>query len=210
MSSFNIAAASGSLPPLIKNLVFGLGLVGFGMKAGVIPLHIWLPGAHPAAPSNVSALMSGVMIKTGVYMIIPLAVDLLGMPELWWGVLILLLGAVSALLGVLYALVNMTSSDCLPHHSIENIGIILLGVGAGTVFLALGHPGLAALALTAGLFHTVNHAIFKALLFLGAGAVVLKTHTRNMEEYGGLIKTMPYTAALFLVGSMAISGAAPV
>jgi len=195
--------------PIIKNMAFGLALVGFGTKAGMIPFHIWLPGAHPAAPTHVSALMSGVMIKTGIYMFIRIFVDMMPDGPVWWGMVILTAGAVSALLGVLYALTEHDIKRLLAYHSIENIGIILLGLGSALIFLALGMKPLAALGLVAALFHTINHAIFKALLFFGAGAVISETHTRNMESYGGLIKRMPQTAFLFLVGAMAISALPP-
>lgn len=201
----NIGAAT----PLIKNTVFILTLIGFGTKAGIIPLHIWLPSAHPAAPSHVSALMSGVMIKTGIYMFIRIFMDIMPGAPIWWGVVILILGAISSLLGVLYALTEHDIKKLLAYSSIENIGIILMGLGSSLIFWSLGMLPLAILGLTASLFHTLNHAIFKSLLFMGAGAVINETHTRNMEEYGGLIKYMPQTALFFLVGSMAISALPP-
>jgi hydrogenase-4 component B len=195
--------------PIIKNMAFGLALVGFGTKAGMIPFHIWLPGAHPAAPTHVSALMSGVMIKTGIYMFIRIFVDMMPDGPVWWGMVILTAGAISSLLGVLYALTEHDIKRLLAYHSIENVGIILLGLGSALIFLALGMKPLAVLGLVAALFHTINHAIFKALLFFGAGAVISETHTRNMESYGGLIKRMPQTAFFFLVGAMAISALPP-
>lgn len=197
------------LPGSVKNIVFLLALVGFGTKAGMIPFHIWLPRAHPAAPSHVSALMSGVMIKTGIYMMIRIFLELLTPIPLWWGALVLVLGLVSALLGVLYALTEHDLKRLLAYHSIENIGIILLGLGSAMIFYSLGNVPLALFGLGAALFHTLNHAIFKSLLFLSAGSVIHQTHTRNMEELGGLIKVMPKTAFLFLVGSMAISALPP-
>lgn len=199
----------GTSSPLIINTVFVLALIGFGTKAGIIPFHIWLPDAHPAAPSHVSALMSGVMIKTGIYMFIRMFMDILPDAPLWWGVVILILGAISSLLGVLYALTEYDIKRLLAYSSIENIGIILLGLGGSLVFWSLDMKPLAVLSLVAALFHTLNHAIFKALLFLGAGSVISQTHTRNMEEYGGLIKYMPQTALFFLAGSMAISALPP-
>ncbi len=192
-----------------RDAAFLLFLVGFGVKAGIIPLHIWLPVAHPAAPSNVSAMMSGVLIKTGIYGLTRVAFDFMGPPPNWWGVTILTIGTVSAVLGVLYALMEHDLKRLLAYHSIENIGIILMGLGAALMFLHSGHPLLAALALIAGLYHTINHAVFKALLFLGAGAVVHATHTRNMEEMGGLVKRMPRTAVCFLIGAVAISALPP-
>ncbi|KKW42497.1 MAG: Formate hydrogenlyase subunit 3/multisubunit Na+/H+ antiporter, MnhD subunit [Candidatus Magasanikbacteria bacterium GW2011_GWA2_56_11] len=198
-----------AVPAYAKNIVFLLTLAGFGTKAGIIPLHIWLPSAHPAAPTHVSALMSGVMIKTGIYMFIRILIDFSPGAPLWWGIAVLLIGAASSLFGVLYALTEHDIKKLLAYHSIENIGIILLGLGSALVFWAAGAESLAMLGLIAALFHTLNHAVFKALLFLGAGSVISQTRTRNMEEYGGLIRTMPYTAALFLTGSLAISALPP-
>lgn len=211
--SFDFAtlrSLSETVPPVFKDIAFVLLLIGLGTKSGVIPFHIWLPEAHPAAPSHISAILSGVMIKTGIYMMIRMFVDVLGpVPPLWWGLAILIAGSFSALLGVLYALTEHNLKKLLAYHSIENIGIILLGLGSALVFLALKMPSLALIGLVAALFHTINHAIFKSLLFLGAGAVITKTHTDNMEAYGGLIKVMPYTAIFFLIGSMAISALPP-
>jgi hydrogenase-4 component B len=197
------------MSPGKRDAVFLLFLVGFGVKAGIIPLHIWLPAAHPVAPSNVSALMSGVIIKTGIYGMTRVFFDFLGTPPNWWGVTVLTIGTVSAVLGVLYALMEHDLKRLLAYHSIENIGIILIGLGAALMFLHSGHPVLASLALIAGLYHTINHASFKALLFLGAGAVLHATHTRNMEEMGGLGRRMPWTAFFFLVGAVAISALPP-
>ncbi len=197
------------IPVIMQTIIFICCLIGFGTKAGIIPLHIWLPRAHSAAPSHVSALMSGVMIKMAIFMFFRMFLDLVPSAPLWLGVVILILGSLSSVLGVLYALSEHDSKRLLAYHSIENIGIILLGLGTGIIFLALGNPVIAALALTASLFHTVNHAIFKSLLFLAAGSVISVLHTRNMEEYGGLIKRMPYTAFFFLIGAIAISGFPP-
>jgi hydrogenase-4 component B len=192
-----------------RDAAFILFLIGFGIKAGIVPLHIWLPVAHPVAPSNVSALMSGVLIKTGIYGLTRVCFDFLGTPPLWWGVTLLTLGTISAVLGVLYALMEHDLKRLLAYHSIENIGIILMGLGAALMFQHTGHTLLAALALVAGLYHTINHASFKGLLFLGAGAVLHATHTRNMEEMGGLAKRMPQTAFYFLIGAVAISALPP-
>lgn len=204
-----IQAKAGQLSPLIRNSIFICFLIGFSTKAGIIPFHIWLPRAHGAAPSHVSSLMSGVMIKIGIFMMIRVFFDLLGAPPLWWGVIILLIGAASSVLGVLYALAEHDIKRLLAYHSIENIGIILLGLGSSLIFSSLGLNMFVSLALVAGLFHTLNHAVFKSLLFLGAGSVIAQTHTRNIEEYGGLIKRMPYTALFFLIGAIAISGLPP-
>lgn len=204
-----IKANVGTIPLAIKNVIFVLAIIGFGTKAGIIPFHIWLPSAHPAAPSHVSALMSGVMIKIGIYMMIRIFLDLLQPVPVWWGLIILIIGSVSVLLGVLYALTEHDIKRLLAYHSIENIGIILLGLGSALTFASLGMPALALLGLTAALFHTLNHATFKSLLFLSAGSVINQMHTRNMEEYGGLIKYLPQTAFFFLIGSMAISALPP-
>src|SRR6266478_724945 len=197
------------LSPGRRDAAFLLFLLGFGVKAGIVPLHIWLPEAHPVAPSHISALLSGVLIKTGIYGMTRVFFDLLGTPPNWWGVTVLTIGIVSAVLGVLYALMEHDLKRLLAYHSIENIGIILMGLGASLMFLHTHHPALAALALIAGLYHTINHALFKGLLFLGAGAVLHATHTRNMEEMGGLAKRMPQTAFFFLVGAVAISALPP-
>lgn len=197
------------LDPRLRDLIFLLALIGCGTKAGLIPLHVWLPRAHPVAPSHVSALMSGVMLKVGIYGLLRVAWDLLGGGPAWWGALVLGLGLLSAVLGVLYALMEHDLKRLLAFHSIENVGIVLIGVGAGLLLAALGHPAAAALALGAGLFHALNHALFKALLFLGAGAVQQATRTRDLEELGGLIRRMPQTAVLFLLGSAAISALPP-
>ena len=197
------------MSPGRRDAAFGLFLLGFGIKAGIVPFHIWLPAAHPVAPSNVSAFMSGVLIKTGIYGIVRVGFDFLGPPPLWWGVTLLTVGTVSSVLGVLYALMEHDLKRLLAYHSIENIGIILMGLGAALMFLTTGHPLLATLGLIAGLYHTINHASFKGLLFLGAGAVLHATKTRNMEEMGGLIRRMPQTAFFFLVGAVAISALPP-
>jgi hydrogenase-4 component B len=198
-----------TLAPGVRDAVFLLALLGFGAKAGLVPLHIWLPMAHPVAPSHVSALMSGVVIKMGVYGFVRVVIDVLGGGPAWWGGVVLGVGAVSALLGVLYALMEHDLKRLLAFHSVENIGIIFIGIGAGMMFQSFGLPALAALGIVAGLYHTVNHACFKALLFLGAGAVLHATGTRNMEELGGLIRRMPRTALFFLVGACAISALPP-
>lgn len=206
-SAFRTVASS--LPAWEHGAVFVLFFLGFGVKAGIIPLHVWLPEAHPVAPSNISALMSGIVIKTGIYGMARVFFDFFDAPPVWAGMLVLAAGAISALLGVLYALMEQDLKRLLAYSSIENIGIILIGFGATLMFHALGHHGLAAIALTAGLFHALNHAIFKSLLFLGAGAVLHATHTRNMEHMGGLIRRMPVAALCFLVGAIAISGLPP-
>jgi hydrogenase-4 component B len=191
------------------NIVFLCCFIGFGTKAGMIPVHIWLPKAHPAAPSFVSALMSGVMIKTGIYMLIRILMDVMPVAPIWWGILIMMIGSCSAFLGVLYALAEGDMKKMLAYCSIENIGIILIGFGSSMVFWSLGMHAFAVIALAAALFHILNHAIYKALLFFCAGALISATHSRNMEAYGGLIKRMPVTATCFFVGAMAISAMPP-
>jgi hydrogenase-4 component B len=192
-----------------RHLLFALFFVGFAVKAGVIPLHVWLPEAHPAAPTPISALMSGVLIKTGIYGLVRVCAFGLGVPGLSWGVFIVILGGLSAVLGVLYALMQHDLKRLLAYHSIENIGIILLGLGAGMMALAYGRSEVASVGIAASLYHVLNHAVFKGLLFLGAGGVVLATGTRQIEEFGGLLRRMPWTGLFFLVGAMAISGLPP-
>ena len=189
--------------------LFVLFFVGFAVKAGIIPLHVWLPEAHPAAPSSISALMSAVLIKTGIYGIVRVCAFGLGTPSLSWGVLVVVLGGVSAVLGVLYALMQHDLKRLLAYHSIENIGIILLGLGVGMMALAYGRGEVAAVGVAASLYHVLNHAVFKGLLFLGAGGVVMATGTRQIEVFGGLLRVMPWTGLCFLVGAMAISGLPP-
>jgi hydrogenase-4 component B len=199
-----------SIAPVIQHTALAAALLGLGIKAGIVPLHVWLPEAHPAAPSHVSALLSGVMLKMAIFMIVRFFFDFVALPgSIVWGIVILVLGAASSLLGVLYALAEHDLKRLLAYHSVENIGIILLGIGSALIFAGKGMPALAAVALVAALFHTLNHAIFKGLLFLGAGSVVQTTGTRNMEQYGGLIRILPLTAFFFLVGSLAISGLPP-
>ena len=198
------------LPDNMRTMAFVLVLIGFGTKAGIVPLHVWLPYAHPAAPSHISALMSGVMIKTAIYALLRVYFDFFGghFPW-WWGFVVLLIGAVSALLGVMYALMEHDLKSLLAYHSVENIGIILLGIGAGMIFHSYDLDELAALGLIAGLYHTINHAVFKALLFFGAGSLLYATHTRNMEEYGGLLRRMPWTGGCFLIGAVSIAALPP-
>ena len=194
---------------LVGALVIGLVLLGAGSKAGIVPLHVWLPLAHPAAPSHVSALMSGVMTKVAVYGLIRIVFDLLGGPSWWAGVVIVLIGGLTAVLGVLYALMQHDLKRLLAYHTVENIGIIYIGLGLALAFEANDMPAASALALTAALFHVLNHSIFKSLLFFGAGAVQTATGERDMERLGGLIHRMPYTSFAFLVGSVAISALPP-
>jgi formate hydrogenlyase subunit 3/multisubunit Na+/H+ antiporter MnhD subunit len=187
---------------------FLLALVGFGTKAGIVPLHVWLPEAHPAAPSHVSAVMSGVMIKTGIYGILRV-LTFLGAPAPWWGWTLVVVGAVSGVLGVLFALAQHDLKRLLAYHSVENIGIIFLGLGIGLLGMSYGIPAVAVLGFAGGLLHVLNHAAFKGLLFLGAGSIAHATGTRDLEHLGGLSKRMPFTAAAFLIGSAAICGLPP-
>lgn len=203
------AANHGAMPALLRDLAFVFALLGFGMKAGIVPLHVWLPHAHPAAPSNVSALMSGVMIKTAIYMLIRVSFTFLGVTEVWWGLLVLLIGSVTALLGVLYALMERDIKRALAYSSVENIGIVFIALGASMAFYASGLAELAALALIAALLHVLNHSLFKGLLFMGAGSVYYATGTKDMERLGGLAKRMRLTSVLFFIGALSISAIPP-
>ena len=193
--------------PLVTSVAFAFLFVGFGIKAGIIPFHKWLPYAHPASPSNISALMSGVMIKVAIYGLIRF-IFLLPM-ETWWGILILVVGTASAILGVIYALKEHDLKKMLAYSSIENIGIILMGIGLYIIFTLSALPAIAMLALIGALFHAFNHAVFKSLLFMTTGAVVNSTETKNIEDMGGLIKRMPLTALFFLIGAVSISALPP-
>lgn len=201
--------AFGTIPPTIELFILGAALIGFATKAGLIPLHIWLPEAHPAAPSHVSALMSGIMVKTALFMLFRFFFDFFQGARVEWGVAFLIIGSVSALLGILYANAERDLKRLLAYSTVENVGIITIAFGAGLTLFALGQERVALFALAAALYHLVNHAIFKSLLFFGAGAVVSATGTRNMESYGGLMRVMPYTAAFFLAGSLAIAALPP-
>jgi hydrogenase-4 component B len=194
---------------LISALALMLALIGAGSKAGVVPLHVWLPLAHPAAPSHVSALMSGVMTKVAVYGFVRIAFELAGTPPWWWSIVVLALGGVTAVMGVLYALMQHDLKRLLAYHTVENIGIIFIGLGLAFAFKTNAMPFAAALALTAALLHVFNHSLFKSLLFFGAGAVLTATGERDMEHLGGLIHRMPQTAFVFLVGCAAISALPP-
>ncbi len=203
------AMRKAALPAGWATAAFLLAFFGFSAKAGVIPLHVWLPEAHPVAPSNVSALMSGVMLKTAVYGIIRVVFDLIGSFPWWWGALVLVLGLLSSVMGMLFSVLQQDLKKLLAYSSVKNVGIILIGLGLAMIFRSYRLEVLAALALIAALYHSLNHAIYKGLLFMGAGAVIHATHERNMEHLGGLIRFLPWTSVLFLVGCMSISSLPP-
>ena len=198
-----------SLSPFWSSCAFLLALFGFGAKAGILPLHVWLPEAHPAAPSPVSALMSGVMLKTAIYGMLRVSLDILPAPLWWWGMVALSLGFATALFGVVFAAVQVDMKHLLAYSSIENIGLIVLALGLTLVFSAFGLKALAALALTALLYHCLNHAIFKSLLFLGTGSVLHATHERSLGKLGGLMRFMPWVAWTALIGAVASAGLPP-
>jgi hydrogenase-4 component B len=197
------------LPAGWATLAFVLALAGFGAKAGIVPLHVWLPEAHPAAPSPVSALMSAVMLKTAVYGMLRVTLDLLAFPVWWWGVIALAVGLASALFGIIFAAVQTDMKRLLAYSSIENIGLILAGFGLTLLFRGFGMGTLAALALTATLYHCLNHAFFKSLLFLATGSVLHATSERSLGRLGGLIHRMPWVAWSALIGTVAIAGLPP-
>jgi hydrogenase-4 component B len=204
---FSFAGAAG-LSEAMKIVVFVLCFIGFGSKAGVFPFHVWLPHAHPAAPSHISAVMSGVMIKTGIYGIIRLY-SVLGLQSMTLGVIVLVAGMVSGILGVVYALGQNDLKRMLAYSSVENIGVILIGFGVGMIGMAAGQPLMAVLGFAGGFLHILNHSLFKSLLFMGAGFAIQKTGIRSISSLGGLMKKLPVTGITFLVGSLAISGLPP-
>ncbi len=209
--SFNFTSINlQSIPQGAANIIFLLLLIGFGTKAGIIPVHIWLPYAHPVAPSNISALMSGVMIKMAVYGLIRIIFNILPVGDLWWGVVVLCVGIASALFGITYSIASTTNiKRLLAYSSIENMGIILTGLGIMLIARASGNQFLLSLSLTATLLHTLNHAVFKSLLFMGAGAVQYSAHTKNMEKLGGLINKMPIASVFIFIGCLSISAVPP-
>jgi formate hydrogenlyase subunit 3/multisubunit Na+/H+ antiporter MnhD subunit len=203
------AMRAATLSPTWASVAFGLALFGFGAKAGLVPLHVWLPEAHPAAPSPVSALMSGVMLKTAIYGLVRVSFDLLHAPMWWWGALALALGAFTAVFGAIFAAVQTDMKRLLAYSSIENIGIVVSGLGLAMLFRGLGMDALAALSLSAALYHCINHALFKSLLFLATGSVLHATGQRNLGKLGGLIHRMPWVAWLALIGTLAMAGLPP-
>jgi len=203
------AAGAAQMPAGMRSALFLMLLIGFAAKAGAVPLHVWLPEAHPAAPSHVSALMSGAMLKTAIYGLLRFCVTMLPEGAVWWGIAVLLIGALSAVISVLYAVVERDIKRLLAYSSAENIGIILMSIGAGMIAQHYGLAQVASLALAAALFHALNHAAFKSLLFMNAGAIIKAAGSRNLDFLGGLIRKMPWTAASFLVGAVAIASLPP-
>ncbi len=204
----SLAFTAATLTAPVKTAVFVLCFIGFGSKAGIFPFHVWLPHAHPAAPSHISAVMSGVMIKTGIYGILRIY-SLLDLHTLLLGEIVLITGMISGILGVVYALGQNDLKRLLAYCSVENIGIILIGIGIGMIGVASGQPIMAVLGFSGGLLHVLNHSIFKSLLFMGAGIVIQKTGTRSISALGGLMKNMRITGITFLIGSVAICGLPP-
>ena len=204
-----IAAGARTLPTGMRDAVFALALVGFGSKAGLMPLHFWLPRAHPVAPPNASAMLSGVMLKIAIYGLALITLELAAPTTTAWGIVITLIGAASAIGGVLYALVDHDLKRLLAYHSVENVGIIVIGLGVALMMETNGASALAALALMAALFHTINHGLFKSLLFLGAGSVADSAGTVDLERLGGLWTELAWTAPFFLIGCAAISALPP-
>jgi formate hydrogenlyase subunit 3/multisubunit Na+/H+ antiporter MnhD subunit len=202
-------AAAAEMTPTTRSLVFLLALAGFGSKAGLVPLHVWLPRAHPEAPSYVSALMSAAMVNLGVYGVLRVGFDLLGGGPRWWWLLVLVVGALSALYGVLQAMAATDLKRLLAYSTTENLGLIFLGVGGAGLFAAAGEPTLAGLLMVAAILHAINHAAFKTLLFLGAGAVLRSTGLRDLDKMGGLARRMPATGVLFGIGALCASGLPP-
>jgi hydrogenase-4 component B len=201
--------AGGELGPTARWLVFSLTFFGFGVKAGMVPVNTWLPRAHPAAPANVSAILSGVILNLGLYGIVRLNIDLVPVNMTEAGLIVLVVGTISALVGILYATTENDLKAMLAHSSIENIGIVTAGLGAGLIFTAYGRPALAGIAFIAAFYHMINHSVYKALLFLGAGTVDDRAGTRDLNQLGGLIRGMPWTAGAVLVGALAISALPP-
>ena len=207
-SSYSFSTARLAADSPAGTAILCLGLLGFGIKAGVMPLHLWLPGAHANAPTHVSALMSGVLIKMGIYGLIRLGSVFRDLP-LWWGLTLFVLGAVSAVLGVAFALGQHDLKRLLAYHSVENIGIIVMSLGVAAIGRSISQPGLVTLGLAGALLHTFNHGLFKSLLFFGAGSVIAAAKTHDINRMGGLAKILPFTALAFLVGAAAICGLPP-
>jgi formate hydrogenlyase subunit 3 len=195
--------------PGIKSVSFLLALAGFGLYAGIIPLHAWVPQSHSSAPAHAAALFSSALMKIGILGIVKVGLDLLGAPPLWWGLMVLLLAILTAFIGGLYALMEHDIRRLLAYHTLENVGIILLGVGGAMAGVALNLPVLASLALLAGLFHLFNHGLFKTALFLGAGEIEMQTGIKDMEKLGGIARLMPWTAFTLLIALMSMAALPP-
>jgi hydrogenase-4 component B len=209
MDFASMRSSAALLPAGVKSVIFLFALIGFGTKAGVIPLHTWIPRAYPIAPSNITPLMSGVMIKIALYGFLRITMDVLGPGPEWWGIAVIVVGAATAVMGILYAIMETDLKVFLAYSSVENVGIILLGLGAAMIFRSADMPVLSGFALAAALYHALNHALFKSLLFMGAGSVVSAVRTRNMEKLGGLLKLMPLTGFFFLMGSLTAAALPP-
>jgi len=207
-SSFDMSQWGGIKDSLLSSIIFIFALIGFGTKAGIMPMHIWLPEAHPAAPSHISAMMSGIMIKNGIYGILRILFTLKDV-QIWWGYLLIIMGVISGFLGILFAVSQHDIKRMLAYSSIENIGIIVIGIGLGIIGLSLNNSLLILLGFCGALLHVFNHLLFKGLLFMGAGSVYFATHSRNIDSFGGLLKRMPLTGVTFLIGSLAISSLPP-
>ncbi|MBC7299277.1 MAG: hydrogenase 4 subunit B, partial [Demequina sp.] len=205
----SLREGAADLSPAVRSTVFVLVLIGFGAKAGLVPLHVWLPRAHPEAPSHVSALMSAAMVALGIYGLIRVGWDLLGGGPRWWGLLVLTIGAVSALFGVLQASVATDLKRLLAYSTTENVGLMAIGIGAAGVFAADGNRALAGVLMAAAILHALNHAAFKTVLFLGAGSVLRATGLRDLDALGGLVRRMPVTTALFGIGALGAAALPP-
>jgi hydrogenase-4 component B len=204
-----IAARIGSVPLEWRSAAFVLALIGFGFKAGLVPLHIWLPAAHPVAPSDGSAFLSGIVVKLGIYGIALFGFQLLGHPQAWWGLLAMAIGALSALIGILYALMQSDLKRFLAYSTVENVGIIVTALGAGMTFASYGQTALGAFLLLVAMYHVVNHGAFKTLLFLETGAVEHATRTRDLDRLGGLVRSMPRSTVITLIGTLGIAALPP-
>jgi hydrogenase-4 component B len=209
MDFAGLREGAGLISPTARDVAFLAALFGFGAKVGLLPLQLWLPEAYPAAPSDIAAILSAVMINLGIYGIARFSLDLLGIGPHWWGLVVLGVGIATAFVGILYTIVQRDLKRVLAYSSMENMGLILAGLGAALLFRAWALPELAAIATMAALYHMLNHAVYKGLLFLAAGSIERTTGTRELDRLGGLIRRMPWTAALFLVGALAIAGVPP-
>ncbi|HER26445.1 MAG TPA: hydrogenase 4 subunit B, partial [Rhodospirillales bacterium] len=204
-----IRAAAPALTPGLRWAVFLLSFFGFATKVGLVPVNFWLPRAHPVVPANISALLSGVILNLGIYGILRVNFDLMPVATSGPGIVVMIIGAISSLVGILYATIETDLKKILAHSSIENMGIISVGLGASLIFQTLGQPVYASIALIAGLYHMINHSMYKSLLFMGAGSVDVQAHGRDLDRLGGLLKRMPWTGLFFLVGTLSIAAMPP-